>query len=169
MFLYFTSALGGNLFSGIANPKAIGVGASTAVFGLVGFYLAYLLTNFTYMGRRRYGQRWCLLFFVVILVLVNLLAGSHSDSHIDNYAHLGGFITGFFAGLAITEFFDYQARKYGRVPDRYTAEEYEFLKSSYEFFNWIYTSIFGIWLLVLIIYYFAGVKTDFEYVEYGDD
>ena len=106
VFLYFSSALGGNLFSGIANPKAVGVGASTSVFGLVGFYLAYLLTNFSYMGRKRYGQRWCLLFFVVILVLVNLLIGSHSDNHIDNYAHLGGFITGAFAGLAITDFFD---------------------------------------------------------------
>lgn len=104
----------------------VGVGASTAVFGLVGFYLAYLITNFSYMGRKRYGQRWCHLFLVTILILINLNMGSKSDDRIDNIGHLGGFITGFFAGLAITEFFDYQAREENRIPDRFTEEEYGF-------------------------------------------
>ena len=53
--LYFSSAIGGNLLSGIMSPKAIGVGASTADFGLVGFYISYFITNFGYMGRKRPG------------------------------------------------------------------------------------------------------------------
>jgi membrane associated rhomboid family serine protease len=44
-FLYILTGFGGNLLSSVANPAAFGVGASTAVFGLVGFYVAYLFTN----------------------------------------------------------------------------------------------------------------------------
>jgi rhomboid protease GluP len=123
--LYMTSAIGGNLFSGILKPEAIGVGASTAVFGLVGFYLAYVITNYNYMDRKRFGQHWCLLLFVFLLVLLNIGVGlAHNDNHVDSYGHLGGFITGFFAGLAFTELFDYEARFKKRIPDRYTEEEY---------------------------------------------
>lgn len=53
--LYILCGLGGNLFSMNINPGAHGVGASTAIFGLIGFYGAYLFTNWTYMGRMRYG------------------------------------------------------------------------------------------------------------------
>jgi len=44
--LYILSGFGGNLLSSIANPAAYGVGASTSVFGLVGFYISYLFSNF---------------------------------------------------------------------------------------------------------------------------
>ena len=37
ILLYFSAGVGGNLLSGVCNPDAGGVGASTAVFGLVGF------------------------------------------------------------------------------------------------------------------------------------
>jgi len=36
-FLYMITGIGGNLLSAVLNPMAFGVGASTAVFGLVGF------------------------------------------------------------------------------------------------------------------------------------
>ena len=44
--LYFFSAFGGNLFSCVFNPLAYSVGASTAIFGLIGYYVSsffYLL------------------------------------------------------------------------------------------------------------------------------
>jgi membrane associated rhomboid family serine protease len=37
VLLYFTTGIGGNLLSAVMNPWSGGVGASTAVFGLVGF------------------------------------------------------------------------------------------------------------------------------------
>lgn len=38
--LYFTSAFGGILFSCVFNPLAYSVGASTAIFGLIGYYVS---------------------------------------------------------------------------------------------------------------------------------
>jgi membrane associated rhomboid family serine protease len=38
-FLYTITGFGGNLLSSVLNPVSFGVGASTAVFGLVGFYV----------------------------------------------------------------------------------------------------------------------------------
>lgn len=37
--LYTVSGFGGNLLSSILNPTSYGVGASTAIFGLVGYYI----------------------------------------------------------------------------------------------------------------------------------
>jgi membrane associated rhomboid family serine protease len=37
-FLYIISGFGGNLLAAVLTPSFYGVGASTAVFGLVGFY-----------------------------------------------------------------------------------------------------------------------------------
>ena len=51
-FLYMLSGIGGNLLSGVINPSAYGVGASTSDFGLVGFYFAYLFTDWYSMGRK---------------------------------------------------------------------------------------------------------------------
>jgi membrane associated rhomboid family serine protease len=44
-FLYIISGFGGITFSMVVRPNAHGVGASTAVFGLVGFFISYLFTN----------------------------------------------------------------------------------------------------------------------------
>ena len=43
--LYILTGFGGNLLSSVINPVSYGVGASTAVFGLVGFYIAYIFSN----------------------------------------------------------------------------------------------------------------------------
>ena len=55
VFLYMLSGWGGNLLSTCIHPLAFGVGASTAVFGLVGFYIAYICTNWQYMCRKDMG------------------------------------------------------------------------------------------------------------------
>ena len=53
---------------------------------------------------------------------MNLNIGPGADSKVDNWGHLGGGITGFFAGIAISEHLDYKARKANRNPDRFTEE-----------------------------------------------
>lgn len=45
--LYFVSAFGGILFSCVFNPLAYSVGASTAIFGLIGYYVSFLRLTFT--------------------------------------------------------------------------------------------------------------------------
>ena len=53
IILYILTGIGGNLLSAILSPAQFGVGASTSVFGLVGFLIAYIFTNFFDMGRKR--------------------------------------------------------------------------------------------------------------------
>jgi rhomboid protease GluP len=45
VFLYMITGIGGNLLSACLNPASYSVGASTAVFGLVGFLASYTVTN----------------------------------------------------------------------------------------------------------------------------
>lgn len=123
-FLYLLSGFGGNLLSACIAPEQFGVGASTAVFGLVGFLVSYSFTNFFYMGRKRPGQRWFTIAVSSLLILLNLNMGPGADSHVDNWGHLGGLISGIFIGIALTEKFDYDARDAGRTPDRFTDEDY---------------------------------------------
>eukprot|EP00356_Strombidium_inclinatum_P005477 CAMPEP_0170488648 /NCGR_PEP_ID=MMETSP0208-20121228/7148_1 /TAXON_ID=197538 /ORGANISM="Strombidium inclinatum, Strain S3" /LENGTH=88 /DNA_ID=CAMNT_0010763279 /DNA_START=631 /DNA_END=897 /DNA_ORIENTATION=- len=48
-----------------------------------------------------------------------------NDPTVDNWGHLGGLITGIFAGFSIAEIYDMEARSKGRTPDRFTEEEYD--------------------------------------------
>jgi hypothetical protein len=48
--LYFVSSFGGILFSCTFNPLAYSVGASTAIFGLIGYYIAYLCIEWSRLG-----------------------------------------------------------------------------------------------------------------------
>jgi hypothetical protein len=55
-FLYIVSEIGGILLAITFYPEAYGVGASCAGFGLFGFYLSYIFTNFWYMLRKKHGK-----------------------------------------------------------------------------------------------------------------
>lgn len=44
--LYFFSAFGGILFSCVFNPLSYSVGASTAIFGLIGYYVSTFYPTF---------------------------------------------------------------------------------------------------------------------------
>jgi membrane associated rhomboid family serine protease len=78
------------------------------------------------MQRKKNGtaQSIYLIVFTSVLILLNLNIGKGSDSKVDNWGHLGGLITGIFAGLAITEFQDNSAINKDRTPDRFTEEQY---------------------------------------------
>ena len=106
VFLYLITGFGGNLLSSVLNPVSYGVGASTAVFGLVGFYVQYIFTHWQFMGQKDWCQRLFLILFTSILILLNLNQGPNADAKVDNYGHLGGLLTGIFAGIAICEFMD---------------------------------------------------------------
>ena len=88
------------------------------------------------MGRKRAGQRWFLITLTSLLILMNLNQGPNSDTHVDNWGHLGGLITGILAGLALTEKFDYDARSADRAPDRFTEEDYKDQSGCRKIFIW---------------------------------
>lgn len=91
--LYFLSAFAGNVFSFIfnANPS---LGASTAIFGLVGAELMFVLQN-----RQMLENPGRQLLNLVYIVVINLVLG-FTSSGIDNFGHLGGLL----GGLAFTWF-----------------------------------------------------------------
>jgi membrane associated rhomboid family serine protease len=93
--LYFVCGIGANFWSAVLSPFAVSVGASGALFGILGCDIAYLIYNWQEIPHR--GAEACTLAFVVLL---NLLFGLSSE--IDNWAHLGGLITGLLIAVAVT-------------------------------------------------------------------
>ena len=74
------------------------VGASTAIFGVLGGFIAYLIINWTAL--ERYGNvRSTLCCVIGILVVFSLLFSIGSS--IDAIAHVGGLIGGILISLAI--------------------------------------------------------------------
>ncbi len=72
----------------------ISAGASGAIFGMYGVFLALLLTNYI-----KKEQRMPLLTSVGIFVLYNLFSGM--EDGIDNAAHVGGLVSGLLIGFAM--------------------------------------------------------------------
>ncbi|KAK1357261.1 RHOMBOID-like protein 1 [Heracleum sosnowskyi] len=92
--LYVISGIGGSMLSCLFIRNTISVGASGALFGLLGCMLSELLTNWTI-----YANKCGALLSLVSIILINIAVGILP--HVDNFAHLGGFLTGFFLGFVI--------------------------------------------------------------------
>jgi len=92
--VYLVSGLGGSLLSSLFHSNTISVGASGALFGLLGATVSELITNWSH-----YRSRCSQLTQLIVLTAVNLAVGLLP--HVDNFAHIGGFLTGFFLGFVI--------------------------------------------------------------------
>ncbi|KAF5037552.1 Rhomboid family protein [anaerobic digester metagenome] len=90
--IYLVSGIGASITS-ILYHEIISVGASGAIFGMMGTMLALLLTK----RDRDFGGSYffILLFYGGVSLLFGLLGG------VDNAAHIGGLITGFLISLLI--------------------------------------------------------------------
>jgi len=77
-----------------ANGNALTVGASGSIFGLLGAIVAYGLRRGGVFGRMMFQQYgvWALVLFL----------SAYFISHVDNSAHLGGFVGGFASGLVLS-------------------------------------------------------------------
>ncbi|XP_047341401.1 RHOMBOID-like protein 2 [Impatiens glandulifera] len=92
--MYLLSGLGGSILSSLFIQKSISVGASGALFGLLGAMLSELLTNWTI-----YTNKACALLTLLTIIVVNLALGILP--HVDNFAHIGGFLSGFLLGFVL--------------------------------------------------------------------
>lgn len=97
--VYIVSGIGGVLMSALINDN-ISVGASTALFGITGGLLAFIIVNWVAMETMK-EMRCCIMCFVIILLVINVMFGLSSTKNIDNYGHLGGFVTGLPFSMAI--------------------------------------------------------------------
>jgi len=95
-FLYFFSTLGATLLSCAAAPNTVSVGASGALFGMLGANISYICMNWNDILRpaSQLCQACC-------IIVINIVIGmGWNAGNIDNFAHLGGLITGLLMGLA---------------------------------------------------------------------
>ncbi|KAJ6358484.1 hypothetical protein OIU76_000234 [Salix suchowensis] len=72
----------------------ISVGASGALFGLLGAMLSELITNWSI-----YTNKAAALFTLLVITAINLAIGILP--HVDNFAHIGGFLSGFLLGFVL--------------------------------------------------------------------
>ncbi|KAA0044094.1 RHOMBOID-like protein 1 isoform X2 [Cucumis melo var. makuwa] len=92
--LYVISGFGGSLLSSLFIQSNISVGASGALFGLLGGMLSELITNWTI-----YSNKVAALVTLLVIIVINLAVGILP--HVDNFAHIGGFISGFLLGFIV--------------------------------------------------------------------
>ena len=97
--IYILAGLAGSITSYAFNlssaPHAIGIGASGAVFGILGALAAFFLSNRNLLGKT--GRQT--LVGLLLLAAVNLAVGFIMPG-IDNFAHIGGFVGGLLLGMA---------------------------------------------------------------------
>ena len=84
LVVYLFSAISGSLLSVIVTPDAVSVGASGAIFGLLGALLYFGYHYRVYLGTVIKSQ-------IIPLIVINLLLGFMVPG-IDNAAHIGGLI-----------------------------------------------------------------------------
>lgn len=101
--IYILAGLAGGVLSYMFNKTAIAVGASGAIFGILGALAAYFLANrdtLGDMGRRN-------LTGLATIAAINLGIGLVIPN-IDNWAHFGGLAGGLVMGLALAPRYTYE-------------------------------------------------------------
>lgn len=92
LIVYLVSAISGSLMSCVVNTS-LSVGASGAIFGLLGSMLYFGYHYRLYLGSVLRMQ-------IIPLIIMNLFLGFMLTG-IDNAAHIGGLIGGYFATMAL--------------------------------------------------------------------
>ena len=94
IFVYFMSAIIGNLLSGAINGQSVSsIGASGAIFGLMGAMLYFGYHYRLYLGNVVISQ-------IIPIIILNLALG-FAVSGIDNWAHIGGLIGGILSTMIV--------------------------------------------------------------------
>nr|DAD27146.1 TPA_asm: hypothetical protein HUJ06_028614 [Nelumbo nucifera] len=142
--LYVLSGFGGSLLSSLNLQSAMSVGASGALFGMLGAMLSELLTNWTI-----YSNKCTSLFNLLFIIGLNLVVGLLPN--VDSSAHIGGFLSGFFLGfiLLIRPQFGWVSRKH--IPPGYDMRHLKPKHKCYQYLLWIVSFV------VLTIGYIGGL------------
>jgi len=104
--IYFIAGLAGGIASYALSPHP-SVGASGAIFGLIGGLAAFYYISRSLFGdiaRQQLGS-------LITVIMINLFIG-FSSSNIDNFAHIGGLIGGAIVGWLLAPRFEVDERLY---------------------------------------------------------
>jgi rhomboid protease GluP len=108
--LYLLAGLAGSVASYAMTPGP-SVGASGAIFGLIGGLAVFYYVNRQTLGEAGRAQ----LQSMAAVLMINLFIGFSASGVIDNFAHLGGLAGGALAGLALAPRFSVDTRLYPPV------------------------------------------------------
>lgn len=113
LLIYLVSGLFGSLASlFFAARTGVSVGASGAIFGVVGALLAALFTKHARLpARLATAMRSSMLMFVGYSLFMGFVS-----SFIDNAAHIGGLLSGFAAAVILAERFDWEEYRRHALP-----------------------------------------------------
>jgi len=105
-FIYILTGVGGALLSIAHNPRNLEVGASGAIFGIAGALLAGVkFGNLAISAGEKRSVFSSMVFFVGINFALGAgLMGNIFSANIDNFCHLGGFVTGLLMGVPMGGF-----------------------------------------------------------------
>jgi membrane associated rhomboid family serine protease len=92
--LLCVGGIGGNMMSAILDSKSIGVGASGAVFSVMGCIFVWVWLNYHKMDANR-GR---FLIFILFINFATLIIGFF-EAHTDAWAHVGGLVVGVAYGV----------------------------------------------------------------------
>ena len=92
LIIYFISAISASLLSGLLTTS-LSVGASGAIFGLLGALLYFGYHYRLYLGNS-------LIYNVIPVIILNLAIG-FSIPNVDNFAHIGGLLGGVFSSMMV--------------------------------------------------------------------
>lgn len=93
LIIYLLSGLTGSMLSILLNQEAVSVGASGAIFGILGALLYFGFSYRVYLGNTLIKE-------IVPVILINLAFG-FTMTGVDNYAHIGGLIGGLTTAMAV--------------------------------------------------------------------
>jgi membrane associated rhomboid family serine protease len=97
--IYMVTGVGGALLSIASHPERSELGASGAIFGLVGAVLAGVKFGNLAIPA---GEKRAIFSSMVFFAIFNFMFGMYGN--IDNMCHLGGFVTGLLVGLPLSAF-----------------------------------------------------------------
>ncbi|MDK2885622.1 MAG: hypothetical protein PWP54_180 [Thermosipho sp. (in: thermotogales)] len=103
---YFLSGFMGNIGTQIFYYKSLSVGASGAIFGLVGvLFAAGFRKDTPYALRPLTGTA------LLPMILINVIFGLMPGTNINNAAHIGGFLTGMLLGYLVSPYYSWKSNK----------------------------------------------------------
>lgn len=142
LFIYLVTGVIGVIASFYFAPQEISVGASGAIFGLVGAYSTFVLVHRRALS---YGGIPSLLWLLVVIG-INLSIGLLVPN-VDNYAHLGGLLSGCVLGWWFTPLY--------RPTPNYELRDMHRLARSWPL---VLLTLLGTLVLALIALYLTGAK-----------
>jgi rhomboid protease GluP len=96
LIIYLVCGISGNIFSVLCSPAGVKAGASTALFGIIGIIIGYIIINWNgldLVGAAMKCQIWCTALLIIVFIFIFTPSSSEGLS-IDYYGHLGGFLAG---------------------------------------------------------------------------